>query len=101
MPVMESRQKIATLRCQAKCVLRRMFQNWISDDIEMQNTLVILADRRIKGIIDDKMIETTLNTRMIDYIACNGFHGEDITRIVAVWELIKEIIIEEAKATQN
>ena len=91
----------ATLRCQAKAVLRTMFQNWISDDIEMQNTLVILADRLVKGIVTDKIIERVFQTRMIAYITANGINGEGITQTVAVWELIKEIIIEEAKITQN
>lgn len=93
--------ELATLRCQAKAVLRDMFQNWISDDLDMQNTLVILADRMVKGTIDDKMIQSVFHTRMIAYITCNGFQGEDITRTVAVWELIKEIIIEEAMVSQN
>ena len=96
-----SSSELATLRCQAKCVLRQMFRNWISDDMEMKNLLVIIADRMVKGIITDKTIESALHTRMIAYITSNGLCGEDITRIVAIWDLIKEIIIEEAKITQN
>lgn len=55
----------------------------------------------IQGTIDQETIDSVLKDRLIGHIASNRVKNEYIFFTSVLWDLIKEVLIEEARALQN
>ena len=91
----------AELKNRAKSKVRIMVKSWMYGNIEMQKTLLILSNGMIQGTIDQETIDSVLKDRLIGHIASNRVKNEYIFFTSVLWDLIKEVLIEEARALQN
>lgn len=89
------------LKDRAKAKVRIMVKGWMVGNIEMQKSLLTLSDALIRGIIDDKTIDLVFKDALIVHIASNSVRREHIYFTSVLWDLIKEVLIEESKALQN
>lgn len=89
------------LKNRAKGKVRTMIRNWMQGNIEMQKALLTLADGMLRGTIHDKMIDSVFRDSLIAHISSNSIRGECVLFTTIFWDLIKEVLIEEAKAMQN
>lgn len=91
----------AELKHRAKYKVRIMVKSWMYCNAEMQKTLLTLGDGMIRGIIDHEMIDSVFRDRLVAHIASNRIKNEGILFTTVIWDLIKEVLIEEARALQN
>ena len=93
--------ELSALKNRAKAKVRIMVKSWIYGNVEMQKTLVKLADWMATGIIDDKTLDLLFQDQLIAHIASNRVEEQHVLFTTILWELIKEVLIEESKAMLN